>query len=69
VAKVNHIKTENNKVFARRHTTAVLSQWNRHRRRLWGGSPGMCPPNNWETTMHLSLFTTFCPPYFGLPTQ
>jgi len=28
------------------------------------------PPNNWETPMHLSLFTTFCPPqYFGLPTQ
>ena len=25
-------------------------------------------PNNWETPMHLSLFTTFSQ-YFGLPTQ
>jgi len=26
-------------------------------------------PNNWETPMHLSLFTTFCPQYFDFPTQ
>ena len=27
-------------------------------------------PNNWETPMHLLLFTTFCAPqYFGLPTN
>ena len=35
----------------------------------FGGQPGHVPPNNWETTMYLSLFTTFCPQYFGLPTQ
>ena len=35
-----------------------------HRRRLWGGSPGTCTPNNREMPMHLSLFTTFCPPIF-----
>jgi len=35
-----------------------------HRRRLLGGSPGTCPPNNWETPMHFSLLTTLCPPIF-----
>ena len=40
-----------------------------HRRRL-RGQPGHVSPNNWETSIHLSLFTTFCPPqYFGLPTM
>jgi len=43
-----------------------------HRRRL-RGQHGHVPPNNWETPMHLSLFTTFClqpyTQYFGLPTQ
>ena len=40
-----------------------------HRRRL-RGQPGHVPPNNWETPMHLSLFTTFFyPQYLGLPTQ
>src|SRR6218665_1009808 len=38
-----------------------------HRRRL-RGQPGHVPPNNWESPMHLLLFTTFppnilvCPP-------
>jgi len=30
----------------------------------FGGQPGHVPPNNWGTPMHLSLFTTFCPPIF-----
>jgi len=28
----------------------------------FGGQPEHVPRNNWETPMHLSLFTTFCPP-------
>jgi|SRR6218665_1236190 len=35
----------------------------------FGGQPEHVAPNNRETPMHLSLFTTFCPQYFGLPTQ
>jgi len=31
-----------------------------------GGSPGTCP-NNWETPMHLSLFTTFPPNILVFP--
>jgi len=34
----------------------------------FGGQPG-CAPNNWETPMHLSVFTTFSPQNLGLPLQ
>ena len=39
-----------------------------HRRRFWGVARARAP-NNWETPMHLSLFTTLCLQYFDLPTQ
>ena len=39
-----------------------------HRRRLWGAARASAP-NNWEMPMYLSLFNTFSPQYFGLPTQ
>src|SRR6218665_2702645 len=41
----------------------ALTSISDHRRRLWGAAQARAP-NNWEILMHLSLFTTFCPPIF-----
>jgi len=40
-----------------------------HRHRLREQPGHVSPPNNWESPMHLSLFDTFFPQYFGLPIQ